>query len=156
MVLLITRPICRIRCIQRLCRVVSIAVFCSSCVWLWNCLRANDCVALFDRESTPPSPSSHSSGQDPPDYLTHENDLSDDEPAETYDTQQASHGYLRRSVYDSRIEQILHENPEMPILITDAGKNHESGGSFIVYTIRTGVCLYKKRRVLEVRSNCRI
>ena len=28
----------------------------------------------------------------------------------------------------------------MPILITDAGKNHEGGGSFIVYTIRTGVC----------------
>jgi hypothetical protein len=27
----------------------------------------------------------------------------------------------------------------MPILITDAGKNHESGGGFIVYTIRTAV-----------------
>jgi hypothetical protein len=27
----------------------------------------------------------------------------------------------------------------MPILITDAGKNHEGGGSYIVYTIRTGV-----------------
>jgi hypothetical protein len=44
-------------------------------------------------------------------------------------------------VYDSRIEQLLYENPEMPILITDAGKNHEGGGSFIVYTIRTGVCV---------------
>lgn len=29
----------------------------------------------------------------------------------------------------------------MPILITDAGKNHEGGGSFIVYTIRTAVRL---------------
>lgn len=106
-----------------------------------GCLSVNDRAALFDRESTPPSPSSHSSGQDPPDYLTHEDDLSDEEPvAGTYDAQQPSHAYLRRSVYDSRIEQILHENPEMPILITDAGKNHESGGSFIVYTIRTGVC----------------
>lgn len=143
--LLITSPICRIRCIQLHSRVVSTAVF---LIWVVvYSLCANDCAALFDRESTPPSPSSHSSGQDPPDYLSHENDLSDEEPAETYDTQQASHGYLRRSVYDSRIEQILHENPEMPILITDAGKNHESGGSFIVYTIRTGVCL-KKRRVL--------
>lgn len=46
---------------------------------------------------------------------------------------------MRKSVYDSRIEQILYENPEMPILITDAGKNHEGGGSYIVYTIRTGV-----------------
>lgn len=47
----------------------------------------------------------------------------------------------RRKVggYDSRIEQILYENPELPILITDAGKSLESGGRYIVYTIRTGV-----------------
>jgi sorting nexin-41/42 len=41
--------------------------------------------------------------------------------------------------YDSRIEQILYESPELPILITDAGKSVESGGKYIVYTIRTGV-----------------
>lgn len=41
--------------------------------------------------------------------------------------------------YSSRIEQILYENPELPILITDAGKSLESGGRYIVYTIRTGV-----------------
>lgn len=41
--------------------------------------------------------------------------------------------------YDSRIEQMLYENPEMPILITDAGKSTETGGRYIVYTIRTGV-----------------
>lgn len=41
--------------------------------------------------------------------------------------------------YDSRVEQILYENPETPILITDAGKSLESGGKYIVYTIRTGV-----------------
>lgn len=41
--------------------------------------------------------------------------------------------------YDSRIEQILYENPELPVLITDAGKSLESGGRHIVYTIRTGV-----------------
>ncbi|CAI4219215.1 unnamed protein product [Parascedosporium putredinis] len=39
--------------------------------------------------------------------------------------------------YDSRIEQILYENPELPILITDAGKSPDSGGRYIVYTIRT-------------------
>jgi hypothetical protein len=43
--------------------------------------------------------------------------------------------------YDSRIEQILYENPELPIIITDAGKSVESGGKYIVYTIRTGVCV---------------
>lgn len=41
--------------------------------------------------------------------------------------------------YTSRIEQILYENPDRPILITDAGKSLESGGRYIVYTIRTGV-----------------
>lgn len=42
--------------------------------------------------------------------------------------------------YNSRIEQILYENPNMPIMITDAGKSVESGGRYIVYTIKTGVC----------------
>lgn len=44
--------------------------------------------------------------------------------------------------YDSRVEQILYEKPELPILITDAGKSMESGGRYIVYTIRTGVSKY--------------
>ncbi len=41
--------------------------------------------------------------------------------------------------YDSRIEQILYENPELPILITHAGRSLESGARYIVYTIKTGV-----------------
>lgn len=41
--------------------------------------------------------------------------------------------------YNSRIEQILYENPKMQIMITEAGKSLESGGRYIVYTIRTGV-----------------
>lgn len=45
----------------------------------------------------------------------------------------------KKGGYDSRIEQILYENPELPILIVDAGKSLESGGKYIVYTIRTGV-----------------
>lgn len=44
--------------------------------------------------------------------------------------------------YDSRVEQILYEKPDLPILITDAGKSLESGGRYIVYTIRTGVRKY--------------
>lgn len=41
--------------------------------------------------------------------------------------------------YGGRIEQILYENPNLPILITDAGKGTD-GSKYIVYTIRTGVC----------------
>lgn len=49
------------------------------------------------------------------------------------------HGKASPRSYESRILQILHENPELPIQITDAGKSLESGGKYIVYTIRTGV-----------------
>ena len=61
-------------------------------------------------------------------------DLSDDE--EEYAPQR---GPRKKGGYDSRVEQILYENEDLQILITDAGKNHESGGSYIAYTIRTGV-----------------
>lgn len=110
-------------------------------------------AALYDREYTPPSPSSRSSTDNPPDFLSQQQDLSDEDEAPDYATQQAGHGYLRKSVYDSRIEQILYENPEMPILITDAGKNHEGGGSFIVYTIRTGVCQNDHRSCIGTCAN---
>lgn len=53
--------------------------------------------------------------------------------------------------YDSRIEQILYENPGLSILITDAGKSIESGGRYIVYTIRTGD-LEVRRRYSEFAS----
>lgn len=51
--------------------------------------------------------------------------------------------------YDSRVEQMLYENPELPILIVEAGKSQESG-RYIVYTIKTGVqphCAFDRRRV---------
>lgn len=53
--------------------------------------------------------------------------------------------------YDSRIQQILWENPELDIHITHAGKNHEGGGNYITYTIRTGD-LEVKRRYSEFAS----
>ncbi|KAH6850128.1 hypothetical protein B0I37DRAFT_370818 [Chaetomium sp. MPI-CAGE-AT-0009] len=46
--------------------------------------------------------------------------------------------------YDSRVEQMLYENPELPILITDAGKSTESG-RYIVYTIKTGELIVRRR-----------
>lgn len=96
--------------------------------------------AIYDRD---PSPPSSPSTNPPPDSTAPRDRFSDDDDGEQYDTRHTSPGYIRKSVYDSRIEQILCENPEMPILITDAGKNHEGGGSFIVYTMRTGVCFYR-------------
>lgn len=53
--------------------------------------------------------------------------------------------------YDSRIEQLLYENPETPIYITDAGKSVENSGRYIVYTIRTGD-LEVRRRYSEFAS----
>ncbi|KAL2813298.1 putative autophagy protein Atg20 [Aspergillus granulosus] len=97
----------------------------------------------------PPPPSSQSSNPDISDF-SQPQEASDDDAGD-YPGQPSGAGYTRKSVYDSRIEQILYENPEMPILITDAGKNHEGGGSFIVYTIRTGD-LEVRRRYSEFAS----
>ena len=61
-------------------------------------------------------------------------DLSDDE-----DTYAQPRAIRKKGGYDSRVEQLLYEKQDLQIIITDAGKNHESGGSYIAYTIRTGV-----------------
>lgn len=47
--------------------------------------------------------------------------------------------------YDSRIEQILYEHPELEIQIVHAGKNTEGGGGYIAYTIRTGEIEVRRR-----------
>lgn len=62
-------------------------------------------------------------------------DLSDDD--EDFAQQKTPR---KKGGYESRIEQILYENKDLQIIITDAGKSHESGGSYIAYTIKTGVC----------------
>ncbi|KAK3505059.1 sorting nexin-41 [Neurospora crassa] len=88
-------------------------------------------------------------------------DAGDDEvPGPTYpreasdaatddETDDQAHGELvprhKPGGYDSRIEQMLYENPELPILITEAGKSQESGGRFIVYTIKTGDLTVRRR-----------
>jgi hypothetical protein len=75
-----------------------------------------------------------------PSLARESSDAESDEEAEAH-----AHGELVPRIkpggYDSRIEQTLYENPEMPILITDAGKSQESGGRYIVYTIKTAVRL---------------
>lgn len=87
----------------------------------------------------PATPSSTSEEAPPlPSLAKGSSDAESDEEAEAH-----AHGELvpRRKPggYDSRIEQMLYENPELPILITDAGKSQESGGRYIVYTIKTAV-----------------
>jgi hypothetical protein len=73
----------------------------------------------------------------------YENDHSDDAASDDdYEGATSKAGPKpKKGGYDSRIEQILYENPQLPILIVDAGKSNESGGKYIVYTIRTGVCV---------------
>jgi sorting nexin-41/42 len=96
-------------------------------------------VDHYDAPQTSATPSTDAAPANAP-YGHGASDLdSDEEYAE-----QARSQVPRRKPggYDSRIEQILYENPDMSIIITDAGKSLESGGRFIVYTIRTGVCSY--------------
>jgi hypothetical protein len=39
-----------------------------------------------------------------------------------------------------KIDEILRKNPEMRIVISDAGKASDGGANFIAYTIEVGVC----------------
>ncbi|KAH0544919.1 Sorting nexin-41 [Glutinoglossum americanum] len=95
-------------------------------------------TAHLHRPTTPTSATS-SNNNEPPEFISHPPDLSDDDD-DDYPSRTRSESIPRKKGgYDSRVEQIIYENPDLPILITDAGKNHESGGSYIVYTIRTGV-----------------
>ena len=85
----------------------------------------------FERSSTPNSDDS-SPHNEPPEFISRPKDLSDDEDY-------SQHVPRKKGSYDSRLEQILCEDQDLQILITDAGKSHENGGSYIAYTIRTGV-----------------
>lgn len=89
----------------------------------------------FDVPSTPSS----TAGDDAPQSRSYHNDAVDSGSDREYDPRSEMVPRTKPGGYDSRIEQILYENPELPILITDAGKSLESGGRYIVYTIRTGV-----------------
>lgn len=86
----------------------------------------------FERPATPNS-DDEPPADNLPEFVSRPRDLSDD------DEYQQENAPRKKGVYESRIEQILYENPDLQIIITDAGKNMESGGSYIAYTIRTGV-----------------
>ncbi|KAI1335741.1 hypothetical protein F5Y15DRAFT_408986 [Xylariaceae sp. FL0016] len=97
---------------------------------------------------TPNTPSSTS--EDAPPLPTHGLQSSDVESDDDFGSRRPQ-PKRKPGGYDSRIEQILYENPELPIFITDAGKSAESGGKYIVYTIRTGD-LEVRRRYSEFAS----
>ena len=90
----------------------------------------------LDRDSSPPPPSYKSA--EPPEFLTRPTDSSEDDQEE-YPQQQQSGHLPRKGGYDARVQQVLYENPDLEIIITDAGKSPH--GSFIEYRIKTGVCV---------------
>ena len=96
-----------------------------------------------------PSSGASSPTPEPPEFVSRPNDLSDDE-GDDHAQQRSGQIPSKRGGYDSRIEQILYEYPDLQIVITDAGKSHESGSSYIAYTIRTGVCYSLSRRSVPV------
>jgi sorting nexin-41/42 len=93
--------------------------------------------ARFDVPNTP-STTSDDGGHQVPSFVRDDTDVDSDDgvdrdPGELVPRQ-------KPGGYDSRVEQLLYENPNIPILITYAGKSLEGGGRYIAYTIRTGVC----------------
>ncbi|KAK4106134.1 hypothetical protein N658DRAFT_438264 [Parathielavia hyrcaniae] len=99
--------------------------------------RTLSCNARYDVPSTPSS----TGDEAPP---RHEPTDVDSEEDETARSQGELVPRTKPGGYDSRIEQMLYENPELPILITDAGKSTESG-RYIVYTIKTGELIVRRR-----------
>ena len=87
----------------------------------------------FDRPATPDSDES-SPTEESRQFITQPHIDSDEE----YGAEDARVP-RKQGGYDSRIEQILYEHPELEIFITNAGKSNENGGGYIVYTIQTGV-----------------
>ncbi|KAK3368177.1 mRNA capping enzyme alpha subunit-like protein [Podospora didyma] len=98
----------------------------------------------YPRYDAPQTPSSNDDAPPHVGLARHSSDLDTDD-----DDDDHAHGELvpRRKPggYDSRVEQMLYENPELPILIIDAGKSQESGGRYIVYTIKTGELVVRRR-----------
>ncbi|OQO13770.1 hypothetical protein B0A48_02001 [Cryoendolithus antarcticus] len=98
-------------------------------------------VERYERPTTPPS--GNSSPDQQPQFLTKSAELSDEELND--DRPRGQKIDPPKGGYDSRIQQILYEQPELEILIVQAAKNHEGGGSFIAYTIRTSDVEVRRR-----------
>ncbi|TKA62008.1 hypothetical protein B0A55_11992 [Friedmanniomyces simplex] len=96
-----------------------------------------------DRFTRPDTPPSGRSSPDQPNFISRPSDLSDEELDD--DRSRGPKVQPKEGGYDSRIEQILYEQPELEIQIVHAGKNTEGGGGYITYTIRTGDIEVRRR-----------
>ncbi|KAK5698317.1 Sorting nexin, cytoplasm-to-vacuole targeting pathway/endosomal sorting [Elasticomyces elasticus] len=96
-----------------------------------------------DHPNRPDTPPSGRSSPDQPNFTSRPSDLSDEELDD--DRLRNSKVQPKEGGYDSRIEQILYEHPELEIQIVHAGKNTEGGGGYITYTIRTGEIEVRRR-----------
>ncbi|KAF4553432.1 PX domain-containing protein 2 [Elsinoe fawcettii] len=94
----------------------------------------SDVPGFSQGQSTPPSDAGNITPTFAPQHL-------DDDEVDTSDSRRIE---PKKGGYDSRIEQILYENPDLEIQIVAAGKNAEGGG-YIVYTIRTGEIEVRRR-----------
>lgn len=107
-----------------------------STAYIW--LRA-DLLLEYQRPYTPDS-EPLSPHRESPELISRPHDYHDVE----YDDERPHQTQSKQGGYESRVEQLLWESPD-PILITHAGKNSESGGGYIVYTIQTGVWKWRLR-----------
>lgn len=99
------------------------------------CLRCRvDNPLDTDQPDTPPS--DQDSPQRNPAFYSQHHDADADADEQDHENEQTQIPQ-KKGGYDSRIQQILYENPELEIIITDAGKS--SDGNFIAYRIVTGV-----------------
>lgn len=79
---------------------------------------------------------------DPPDFAQSAGFVNESDSEEGYASEALGNSRPgpKPGGYDSRVEQLLYENPNLPILITEAGKGAD-GTKYIAYTIRTGVSI---------------
>ena len=96
-------------------------------------------VEEFERPVTPPSGSSSPVNEYPRPETSY--------PSNVSGRDGSTNVSKKKENYDSRVEQILFEYPDLRINIVHAGKNLEGGGSYIAYTIRTGVSSLKSIHV---------
>lgn len=115
--------------------------------------RRSSTSSLHHPALSPPPSSTDSHTDEPPDFLTYQphsasehsqDDFGDrplDDEEDEGEDEEEYRQQRREAGYSSRVEQALMEDKDIEIKITDAGKNSEGSGGYIVYTIRTSrVC----------------
>lgn len=101
------------------------------------------CISLIPdhdrRSSSPPVPRSSREGHNAGEFGAHHPANGSDDGTSSPKSLERSHLPRRKGPYDSRLQQLIFESPDLEIFIADAGKSADGG--FIVYRIRTAVRL---------------